>query len=104
VTFAPAFPAAFSRFDARIGHVRRYTCSSMSAAYVAAGLTLGEVRYVNAPGLLAWFVGMRLLGMTPRSGPVLHAWDTIVVPTARVIESRVPAPFGQSVFAVGYAP
>jgi hypothetical protein len=76
----------------------------MSAAYVAAGLTLGEVRYVNAPGLLAWFVGMRLLGMTPRSGPVLHAWDTIVVPTARVIESRVPAPFGQSVFAVGYAP
>jgi hypothetical protein len=56
------------------------------------------------PGLLAWFVGMRLLKMTPGEGPLLRLWDRVVVPIARRLESRVSAPFGQSVFAVARVP
>jgi SAM-dependent methyltransferase len=100
VFFVPAFQFAMSRFDRAIGHYRRYTIERAKQAMAAAGLTAEDVRYVNAPGLLAWTVGMRLLRMTPREGAVLRAWDGGVVPLARRFESRWRPPFGQSVLAV----
>jgi len=104
IMFVPAFAFAMSRFDHRIGHVRRYTVASMRLALMAAGLEVETAHYVNLPGLLAWFVGMRLLRMTPGEGRLLKVWDSQVVPPARTWESRHRAPFGQSVFAVGRVP
>lgn len=101
VMFVPAFEFAMSDFDRRVGHYRRYTRSSLAAAYEQAGLTVERLHYVNAPGLFAWFVGMRLLRMTPQDGPTVRLWDRAVVPVARAVERRVRVPFGQSVFAVG---
>ncbi|MDX6357173.1 MAG: hypothetical protein QOH37_227 [Nocardioidaceae bacterium] len=101
VTFAPAFPFAMSKFDRSVGHVRRYTVDSIRAGYVAAGFQIEEARYYNAPGLLAWFVGMRLLGLTPKASATLSVWDEHVVPRARSWESRHTMPFGQSVLCVG---
>ena len=77
---------------------------ALRAAYEQAGLTVERLHYVNAPGLPAWIVGMRLLGMTPGDGPTVRAWDRFVVPVARAIERRVRPPFGQSAFAVGRVP
>jgi SAM-dependent methyltransferase len=104
VMLVPAFPFAMSRFDRTVGHVRRYTKSSLARVYADAGLDLRLLHYVNAPGLPAWFVGMRLLGMTPGEGPLLRIWDSVVVRGARAVESRFRPPFGQSVFAVGVVP
>jgi SAM-dependent methyltransferase len=98
--FVPAFPFAMSRFDRAIGHHRRYTLATARSAFERAGLELQELRYVNAPGLVAWTVGMRLLGLSPREGPLLRAWDGVVVPPARALERHVRMPFGQSVLAV----
>lgn len=103
ISFVPAFPFAMSKFDRVIGHVRRYTVDSLRRSYALAGLEVETIRYVNAPGLLAWFVGMRLMGMTPKAGPTVSVWDAQVVPRARRWESRHRVPFGQSVFAVGHA-
>lgn len=104
VMFVPAFELAMSRFDRQVGHVRRYTVPTLRAAYAAAGLEVGRIHYVNAPGLLAWVAGMRLLRMTPQDGPTVRLWDRTVVPVARAVESRVRPPFGQSVVAVGRVP
>jgi SAM-dependent methyltransferase len=104
VMFVPAFEFAMSDFDRAIGHYRRYTKSTLRAAYEEAGLEIQVLHYVNAPGLLAWFLGMRLMRMTPRYGPTVRLWDSLVVPAARSLESRVRPPFGQSVFAVGRVP
>jgi SAM-dependent methyltransferase len=101
VMFVPAFRFAMSRFDRAIGHYRRYTADTLRAAFVDAGLEVEEVTYVNAPGLLAWTVGMRLLRMTPSEGIVLRSWDRLVVPAARRLEARRPPRFGQSVLGVG---
>lgn len=100
VLFVPAFPFAMSRFDRAIGHFRRYTARSLRAALAAAGLEEEVVRYVNAPGLLAWTVGMRLLRMSPREGVVLRSWDRAVAPATRWVEERWRPPFGQSLLAV----
>jgi SAM-dependent methyltransferase len=104
VMFVPAFEFAMSRFDRSIGHYRRYTTGGLRNALRDAGLEVESVRYVNAPGLLAWTVGMRLLRMEPREGIALRGWDRVVIPVARRIEGRWRPPFGQSVFGVARAP
>jgi SAM-dependent methyltransferase len=101
VVFVPAFPFAMSRFDRALGHFRRYTLRSTRLAFEKAGLAIDRLRYVNAPGLIAWTIGMRLLRLSPREGVALRAWDRAVVPPARALERRLPVPFGQSVLAVG---
>jgi SAM-dependent methyltransferase len=102
VVFVPAFAFAMSRFDRAIGHYRRYTVDRLTSVFVEAGLEVVGVRYVNAPGLLAWTVGMRLLRMTPREGIVLRCWDWAVIPPTRLLENRRQPPFGQSVLGVGH--
>jgi SAM-dependent methyltransferase len=104
VMFVPAFGFAMSDFDRRVGHVRRYTRASLRRAFDDAGLEVVRLHYVNAPGLPAWFVGMRLLRMTPGAGPLLRVWDGAVVPVARAVESLVRPPFGQSVLGIGRVP
>lgn len=101
IVFVPAFPALMSGFDRKIGHYRRYTIATLRAKYEEAGIDVERIHYVNAPGLLAWFIGMRLLRMTPHDGPTVRVWDHRVVPVARALEKRVRPPFGQSVLAVG---
>jgi SAM-dependent methyltransferase len=104
VMFVPAFEFAMSKFDRAVGHVRRYTIGSMTSTMRQAGLTVEHARYVNIPGLAAWFVGMRLFRMTPSGGRLLSTWDGEVIPRTRRWEARHKAPFGQSVFAVGRVP
>jgi SAM-dependent methyltransferase len=104
VVFVPAFEFAMSRFDHALGHFRRYTTAALGRTFAAAGLELVRCHYVNAPGLLAWTVGMKLLRLTPREGPVLSFWDRAVVPVTRRVESRRRPPFGQSVLGVGRVP
>jgi hypothetical protein len=95
----PAVPAAMSRFDREIGHHRRYTRGGLIRTLRQAGLHPVHLRYVNAPGLVAWVFGMRLLGMRPRAGPLLSSWDRLVPLIAR-LERRWEPPVGQSLFAV----
>jgi len=100
VLLVPAFGFAMSRFDVQIGHQRRYTRRSLTAALAASGLRAERVQYVNSAGLLAWLVMMKLLRQRPRAGLPLRAYDRLVVPVVRRLEGRVTPPFGQSVFAV----
>ena len=104
VIFVPAFPFATGKFDRLIGHYRRYTIASISRAFADAGIELESARYVNAPGLPAWFLGVRVLGLVPRDGRLLQIWDRLVIPVARRLEARRSPPFGQSVLAVGHSP
>lgn len=104
VIFVPAFPFAAGRFDRQIGHYRRYTIDSITRAFAEAELELVSARYVNAPGLLAWFLGVRVLRLVPGEGLLLRAWDRLVIPVTRRFEQRRNPPFGQSVLAVGRVP
>ncbi len=104
VIFVPAFPFAAGRFDRLIGHHRRYTIATISRAFATAEIELESVRYVNAPGLAAWFLGVRVLRLIPRDGPLLRLWDRLMIPAVRQLEARWSPPFGQSVLAVGRTP
>ncbi len=104
VMFVPAFMFAMGRFDRTVGHYRRYTKRTLRAAYEAAGLEVEKIHYVNAPGLIAWFLAVRMLRMTPRDSAAVRLWDRSITRAARSVERRFTPPFGQSVFAVGRVP
>ncbi len=104
VVLVPAFEFAMSRFDRSIGHLRRYTRSSLEEAFVAAGLRGVRSRYVNPIGLVNWTVAVRGLRMTPRNGPLVRFFDRVLVPPQRLLERRFQPPFGQSVLAVAPVP
>lgn len=104
VLIVPAFPSAMSAFDRAIGHQRRYRKHSLRQALEAAGLRVEVLHYVNAVGLLGWYVAVKALRGQPHAGALLTAYDRGVVPVMQPIEARWQPPFGQSLFAVARRP
>ena len=98
--YSPAFNALYSRFDAAVGHHRRYTKASLVRAMDDADLDVVEARYVNAPGALAWYVVATRLGRRPTEGWSTRLYDRAAVPVARRLEQWITPPFGQSLLVV----
>ena len=100
VIFVPANPRAMSAFDRAIGHYRRYTERGLRETFEAAGLLVETARYVNAPGLVAWLVGVKLLKRSPADTSAVLVYDKLAIPASRWLDERIRMPFGQSLFAV----
>lgn len=98
--FVPAFEFAYSEFDKRYGHYRRYTKDTLRDKILDAGLELRVLRYFNMPGLLGWWSTFVLLKRGDAVPGQIGLYDKVVVPLARRIERHVPPPFGNSVVAV----
>ena len=76
----PAFPFAMSPVDIATGHVRRYTKKSMRQALAEAGLAVEQLRYVNALGLIGYYMATSVFRLTPREGPMVKLYDRLVLP------------------------
>lgn len=100
VLFVPAFEALFSRFDAELGHERRYSRDSLRHVLSDACLAPERLHYVNAAGAPGWYLFARLLGQDPTAGRAARLFDRWLVPLMRRVERRVDPPFGQSLFCV----
>lgn len=99
IVLAPAFPAVFSEFDRAVGHFRRYTAATLSAA-MPPGLERGLLIYADSVGLLLSVINRFLLRQaTPTKSQVLF-WDRLVVPISRVVDPLVRGWWGKSVIAV----
>ena len=96
----PAFELLYSRFDAAVGHYRRYRLRELVGKAEGAGLKVHEARYVNSAGFFAWLLTARLLGATPTTSTLAGAYDRAVVPVLRAAEQRVAPPFGQSILLI----
>jgi 2-polyprenyl-3-methyl-5-hydroxy-6-metoxy-1,4-benzoquinol methylase len=99
VCFVPAHTWLHSRFDDRIGHIRRYRRSALAEAFGEAGYAVEELRHVNAPGALAWLVGARMLDLSP-SERTTAVYQRAVLPVVGKLESGWQPPFGQSLVVV----
>ncbi|MGH3496124.1 MAG: class I SAM-dependent methyltransferase [Nocardioidaceae bacterium] len=104
VVWVPGYQQLYGDFDRRVGHVRRYTPSTLRSAITGAGLTPGPVRPVNFLGGVAWWLAVRRGGVGSPRPALLKAYDRVVVPTTRLMERRVTPPFGQSVLGIATVP
>jgi SAM-dependent methyltransferase len=104
VLIVPAFQFAMSPADVATGHVRRYTKATLGAALESAGLSIEHMRYVNALGLIGYFLATSVFRLMPKEGPMVKLYDRLVLPATKAAERVVRPPFGQSVFAVARTP
>ncbi|MGE0877921.1 MAG: glycosyltransferase [Acidimicrobiia bacterium] len=102
--YVPAFESLYSDFDWKVGHIRRYRRRQLAAIVRDAGLDIVDLRYVNGPGALAWFVMARMLRQTPTREWSAKLYDRVAVPIVRPIESKVRPPVGQSVLCIARRP
>jgi SAM-dependent methyltransferase len=104
VLWVPAYMQLYGDFDRAVGHVRRYTPATMTAAIRNAGLAPELVRPVNLLGGVAWWVTVRRGGVGAPNPRLVSAYDRLVVPVTRLVERRLRPPFGQSVLGVARVP
>lgn len=100
---APAGPAIFGTLDRAFGHHRRYTAAMLAGALSAGGFRVESLRYLNLPGVVAWFIAGRILRKTTLSVRAVRIYDRCVVPWLSAVESVAPPPCGQSLVAVAAA-
>jgi hypothetical protein len=101
--WAPTYEFLYSTFDARLGHVRRYSKRQLEADVRLAGYEVVEGRHVNLPGWLGWLILCRLMRKEP-GVRLVRTLDTWVVPAVRWMETRVRVPIAMSVFLVARKP
>jgi 2-polyprenyl-3-methyl-5-hydroxy-6-metoxy-1,4-benzoquinol methylase len=103
VIFVPAMQGIYGPHDAALGHHRRYSKRSLTAAFNAAGLDVVTVRYTNPIGLLGWMYNLYISGNTEHTPHQVRLFDRFVAPWALPLERLVTPPVGLSLFAVGRA-
>jgi SAM-dependent methyltransferase len=100
VILVPAFPALYGPIDHNLGHHRRYTRQSISSLAEKAGLSIQKIHYVNFTGFFGWWVNARVIPREIQSERQIALFDKFVVPISSRLESIMPPPIGQSLFAV----
>lgn len=100
VLWVPGYMQLYGEFDRLVGHVRRYTPSTLQTAIESAGLTCSQVKPVNMLGAMAWWLAVRRGGVEKPNPKLVSVYDRFVVPVTKTLEARVRPPFGQSVLAV----
>jgi SAM-dependent methyltransferase len=104
VLWVPGYMQLYGDFDRAVGHVRRYTPSTLTSAIRDAGLHPELVKPVNLLGGIAWWATVRRGGVGSPRPWLVRTYDLMRVPVTRAVERRVTPPFGQSVLGVARVP
>jgi SAM-dependent methyltransferase len=102
--FVPALPALYGSLDEAFEHCRRYTRRGLRDRLAAAGLEPREVRYMNVPGIAAWWLWSRVLRRTTITARAAEWYDRWVIPAVRAVESVVRPPIGNGLITVAVKP
>jgi SAM-dependent methyltransferase len=97
--FVPALPALLSDFDRNIGHFRRYRKTELTEKISNAGFSIIKIKYFDIAGILPWYINFVLLKKT-LGGNSVAAYDRIVVPLMRKVESRLAPPIGKNLLVI----
>ena len=96
---APAHPFLFSRFDAAIGHYRRYDPADL-AALTPPGCRLEACFMLDCAGFFASVANAVLLAAALPSPRQIAVWDRVLVPISRSLDRATGHKFGKTVVAV----
>jgi len=103
VVLSPAHQWLFSKFDARIGHFRRYTKKSLKSV-APPGLKLCRLRYLDCCGLVASLANRLVLHQGLPKSEQIEFWDRRLVPPSTVLDKLTGYVFGKSILGVWQKP
>ena len=100
ILFVPALQALYGNFDKKLGHFRRYGKRELEQKCAEVGLKLLRSTYFDFAGVLPWFVKYRILRSEVLGGGAVEAYDRLVVPIFKRIESMVKVPIGKNILLI----
>lgn len=98
--FVPALAWLYGRFDAEVGHVRRYAKAELEERCRRAGFKIIKSRYFDLVGVAPWYVKYRILksgGMEPWA---VRLYDRYLLHLTRFIESAIRPPIGKNIVLI----
>lgn len=100
LVYVPAFPLLYGSMDRKVGHLRRYRRPALAALLRGAGLRLESIGYHDCLGFAAslLFRAIDNDGMINRRA--LIAFDRLVFPLSRVLDTVAGRWFGKNLFAI----
>jgi SAM-dependent methyltransferase len=98
--YVPARQELFGTLDSNVGHLRRYSRSSLRSRLEQAGFFVEWVRYGNLAGALPWLVSGRVLRRSAIPASQLGFYDRFVFPFAARLERLLHVPYGLNVAAL----
>jgi hypothetical protein len=98
--FVPAFSWLYGAFDARVGHIRRYSKPELAGKLQRAGFKVILSRYFDLPGIAPWWLKYCLLKSDVMEPAGVRLYDRFVVPATRRLESVINPPVGKNVIAI----
>lgn len=104
VIWVPGYMQLYGEFDRKVGHVTRYTPSTLAATVKGAGLQAEVLKPINFLGGIAWWAAVRRGGAGYPDPRLVKIYDRTVIPLTRGIERLIRPPFGQTVFCVARVP
>jgi SAM-dependent methyltransferase len=103
LVYVPAFPVLYTGMDAKVGHVRRYTRASLTAAVRSAGFTIERCAYVDSLGFFATLL-FKVAGDS--SGNInraaLRLYDRAIFPLSRLIDTVTRRWFGKNLLLIAH--
>ncbi len=98
VLLVPAMPSLYGTLDVHLRHFRRYERNALKAIVEAAGFAVEDIRYLNRPGVLGWWLNSKLLKRRVLPKGQLAAFRGIL-PFLRLEEKSAPS-FGMSLLVL----
>jgi hypothetical protein len=95
----PAHPALYGPLDERLGHHRRYTEGTLSAALAKAGFRIESVQWLNMLGIPGWWFNTRVLKRDRLPAFQMAAYNLLsrmILP----VERWIGPPVGLSLIAI----
>jgi len=102
VLIVPALQALYGSLDEHLHHVRRYEKAELEEKVRNAGFVLEDVRFLNRPGIVGWWVNGRLLRRRVLPAGQLAAFK-LLLPLLKREEANPPS-IGMSLLAIGRKP
>lgn len=102
--FVPAIQQIYGTADRAFEHCRRYMKLDLQLRLEAAGFQIELLRYMNFPGIFAWFLYGRILRRDVLPLSSVELYDRFMIPVVRHIETMFVPPVGQNLIAVGRKP
>jgi SAM-dependent methyltransferase len=103
LVFVPATPFLYSKLDSSLGHFRRYTQHALIGKAKSAGFEIVRCHYFDFFGMLPWLVAFKWMKKEISGGKV-SAYDSLIVPVARKIESIIKPTIGKNLLLIARKP
>lgn len=99
IVLSPAYNWLYTPFDQALGHFRRYTAASLTAAGPP-HLRLERIFYLDSVGVITSIANKLLLRQSSPTIGQIRFWDTKLIPLSRVLDPLLRFRIGRSVIAI----